>query len=318
MRKHQTGIWALVFVGLLGMVLVADQSEAQLIVIKQGSEWVYTLDQLEELEVVTGIGTYTRSTGTEKTAEYTGVPLTTLIGNVPGDTTVRVTSSDGYSMNYEAGMLMDASEGIWVLAYKEDGEYMGFDPGPLRIVQVGENNPHFTSSLSAKMVERIEVLGVYEPYTLTLNGFLSRTFSRVELEAGIGCPCHTAVVTVTSKGETHTYTGLPLWRLVAYVDDDQFPEPAKGIHYDDDDFNDNLAAQGYEITLMAADGYTQMVTSDLIAGDDRFIVAFKKDGIFLDPESDGYMRFVYDDAVELPENVRLKSVKFLAEIILEL
>ena len=318
MGRRWIGLWMLVFVSLLGVVPTADQGEVQLTVVKQGSEWVYDLSELEELEAVTGIGTYTRSTGMERAAEYTGVPLTTLIGNVPEDTTVRVTSSDGYSMNYEAGTLMDPSEGIWILAYMENGEYLVFDPGPLRIVQVGENNPHFTSSLSAKMVERIEILGVYEPYTLTLAGVVSRTFDRGELEAGIGCPCHTATVNVTSEGETHTYTGLPLWRLVAYVDDDQFPDPEKGIHYDNVDFNDHLAAQGYEIMLMATDGYTQTVTSNLIAYDDRFIVAFKKDNVFLDPESDGYMRFVYNDAVELPEDVRLKSVKFLAEVVLEL
>ena len=99
---------------------------------------------------------------------------------------------------------------------------------------------------------------------------------------------------------------------------DQFPDPGKGIHYDDLDFNGDFAAQGYGVNLVATDGYTQTVTSDLIAGDDRFIVAFKKDNVFLDPESNGYMRFVYDDAVELPEGMRLKSVKFLAEIFLDL
>jgi hypothetical protein len=306
-----------VAIGILG---VAGTSEATLTLtlVKGETEQVYTVSALEGLETITGVGTFTRSTGTEYTAEYTGVPMSVLIGNVPQDATVRVTALDGYSMNYEAGMLADRSEGTWILAYKENGEYMASDSGPFRIVQVGENNPHFKSSLSAKMVERIEVLGTYVAYSLVLNGAVTRTFGREELEAGIGCPCHTATVSVTSKGETHTYTGLPLWRLVAYVDDDRFPDPEEGIHYNDEDFNDALAEAGYPITLLAEDGYSQLLHSTWIARDDRFIVAFKRDGVFLDPEDSGYMRFVYDDAVVLPEGTTLKGVKALTEITLNL
>ncbi len=278
----------------------------------------YTMAGLEQLDLITGPGTFTNSAGVDYSATYTGVPLMTLIGNIPLEATIRVTASDGYSMNYPVEMLADHSEGSWILALKENGEYMPFDPGYLRIVKVGENNPHFTSSLSARMVERIEVLGTYEEYMLLLEGVIERVFLRGELEAGIGCPCHTATVTATSKGETHTYTGLPLWRLVAYVDDEIYPEADLGIHYNDEDFNDTLAVQDYTITLLAVDGYSQTVTSTLIARDDRFIVAFKQDGVFLDPAKDGYMRFTYDDSVKLPEGTRLKPVKFLVRIVLDL
>jgi len=201
---------------------------------------------------------------------------------------------------------------------KEDGEYMPFDPGYFRIVKVGDDNPHFSSALSAKMVTLIEVLGSYVSYSLTVAGAVERTFTRSELEEGIGCPCHSNTVSVTSKGVTNQYTGIPLWRLVAYVDDDVFPAPELGIHYNDEDFNDALAGDAYEITLVAEDGYSQTVTSDLIARDDRFIIAFKQDGIFLDPAASGFMRFVYDDSVTLPEGMKLRSVKFLTELLVDL
>lgn len=278
----------------------------------------YTLADLEQLEVITAPGTFTNAAGVDYTATYTGVPLTTLIGNLCEDATVRVTASDGYSMNYPVEMLANRHEGTWILAFKENGEYMPLDPGYLRIVRIGENNPHFESSLSARMVKRIEVLGAYEEYTLLLKGAVERLFTRGELEAGIGCPCHTATVTSTGRQGTHTYAGLPLWRLIAYVDDGIYPDAELGIHYSDDDFNDDLAAQNYTITLTASDGYAQTVTSTLIARDDRFIVAFKKDGVFLDPTTDGYMRFTYDDSVEFPEGMRPKPVKFLAKIDVDL
>ena len=289
-----------------------------LTVVRGGEVFSYTLDGIEALDVISAAGTFTTSTNAEYTAIYTGVPLTTLIGNVGDDATILVTATDGYAMNYPASMFQDTSEGTWILAYKANGSYMPFDPGYLRIVQVGENTPHFASSLAAKMVERIEVLGVYETYSLRVVGAVERLFARGELEAGIGCPCHTATVSVTSKGVTSQYAGLPLWRLLAYVDDAAFPGPKQGIHYEDGDFNDQLASSGYAIRLIASDGYTQTVTADLVARDDRFIVAFKKNGVFLDPSSDGYMRFVFDDSVELPADAQLRSVKSLSEIALDL
>ncbi|MCK5060672.1 hypothetical protein KAQ80_02285, partial [Candidatus Bipolaricaulota bacterium] len=155
-------------------------------------------------------------------------------------------------------------------------------------------------------------------YSLLLQGAITRTFSRAELEAGIGCPCHTSTVTVTGEGGTHTYTGLPLWRLIAYVDDENSPSPEQGIYYDDTDFNDDLAEDGYTITLVAGDGYSQSVSSTLVAHDDRFIVAFKQDGVFLDPMEDGHMRFVVVDSVLFPKGTQLKSVKWLVEIHLDL
>ncbi|MGD9675360.1 MAG: hypothetical protein AB7V19_01575 [Candidatus Bipolaricaulia bacterium] len=290
--------------------------EASLTVVRGESTFTYTLAELEGFDTVSASGTYTNSAGVDYTAAYVGVPMATLIGNVPADATILVTASDGYSMNYQAEMFLDTSLGTWILAYKENGAYMPFDPGYFRIVQVGPDAPHFTSSLSARMVEKIEVRGEYEPYTLTMTGAVTRVFQRSELEAGIGCPCHTSTISATTKGVTATYTGLPLWRLIAYIDDEIFPAAEEGIHYNDTDFCDALLAMGYSVVLTASDGYTQTVPLSLIAHDDRFVVAFKKDGSFLDAAKDGAMRFVYDDSVVLPEGVSLKTVKFLASIAL--
>ena len=289
-----------------------------LTVVRGNDSLAYTMSEIEAFEALSGQGTFTTSINVDYTASYVGVPMTTLIGNVNAEATIRVTSADGYSMNYVAETFQDTSEGTWILAYKENGKTMPFDPGYFRIVQVGEDATHFSSALSAKMVVLIELLGVYVDYGLDVFGVVARTFSRSELEEGVGCPCHVATVSVTSKGVVSDYTGIPLWRLIAFADDGIFPAPELGLHYNDSDFNEDLAISGYAIDLVASDGYTQTVTSDLVANDDRFIVAFKKDGVFLDPESDGYMKFVFDDSVELPEALDLRSVKFLAEILLGL
>jgi hypothetical protein len=167
-----------------------------------GETLTYTMADLAALETITAPGTFTNSAGIDTSATYTGVPFSALVGNAPADGTIRVMASDGYSMNYPALQLLDRLVGTWILATMENGWYMPLDPGYLRIVQVGESNPHFTSSLSARMVERIDVLGTYTTYTLTVSGEMTRVFTRGELEAGIGCPCHTATVTTTMKGVT--------------------------------------------------------------------------------------------------------------------
>ncbi|MBU1048679.1 hypothetical protein KKG90_01525 [Candidatus Bipolaricaulota bacterium] len=289
-----------------------------LTVVRGDDSLAYTMEEVEAFETLGGQGTFTTSTNADYMASYVGVPMTTFIGNVNSDATIRVTAADGYSMNYSAETFQDTSEGTWILAYKENGNYMPFDPGYFRIVRVGDESTHFSSALSAKMVVLIEILGVYVDYGLELTGAVERTFSRSELEEGVGCPCHVSTVTVTSKGVASEYTGIPLWRLIAFVDDGVFPAAALGLHYNDTDFNDVLAQAGYTIDLVASDGYTQTVTSDLIARNDLFIVAFKKDGVFLDPDSNGYMRFVFDDSVGLPEDSNLRSVKFLTKILLGL
>jgi len=295
-----------------------SSTEEILTVVKGEDVSTYSIAELEALNTVTAPGTFVDSIGVDHTATYTGVPISSLIGDIALGTTIRVIASDGYSMNYAADILADRSTGTWILAFKENGVYMPYDPGYLRVVKVGEDNPRFEGSLSARMVEEIDILGAYEKYSLLLQGAIVRTFSRAELEAGVGCPCHTSSVTVTGKGGTHTYTGLPLWRLIAYVDDENFASPERGIYYDDTDFNDDLSKAGYTITLAARDGYSQSVSSTLVAHDGRFIVALKQGGVFLDPQEDGHMRFVFDDSVLFPKGIQLKSIKWLAEINLDL
>ena len=296
----------------------SSSTEEILTVVKGEDVSTYSIAELEALYTITAPGTFVDSIGGDHTATYTGVPICSLVGDIAPDATIRVIASDGYSMNYAADLLADRSTGTWIVAFKENGVYMPYDPGYLRVVKVGEDNPRFDGSLSARMVEQINILGAYEEYSLLLQGAITRTFSRAELEAGVGCPCHTSTVTVTGEGGTHTYTGLPLWRLIAYVDDENSPFPEQGIYYDDTDLNDDLAEDGYTITLVAGDGYSQSVSSTLVAHDDRFIVALKQDGVFLDPIEDGHMRFVVDDSVLFPKGTQLKSVKWLVEIHLDL
>ncbi|MCR4392567.1 MAG: molybdopterin-dependent oxidoreductase [Candidatus Acetothermia bacterium] len=288
--------------------------EEATVTVASTEERTYTMRELEtHFAAVTGPGTFVNRVGREIGARYTGIPLADLLGPWPPDTEVEAVAADGYRMRYRYGDLVE-QDWIWILAFKQDGVYLPFDPGYFRLVKVGPGNPRFESARSARMVIRVEVHGTYESYTLRLQGQVERTFTRAELEAGVGCPCHARTVTATRNGEAHAYSGLPLWRLLAYVDDDRFPPAELGIHYDDADFNDALAAGGYTVEIRAADGFSQRIPVRYLARDDRYILALQVDGRFLAAADGGPLLLVWDDAAPVPEGLR--RVKWVAEIVI--
>jgi DMSO/TMAO reductase YedYZ molybdopterin-dependent catalytic subunit len=287
--------------------------EARLTLATPEGERTFTLSELEQRFVaLTYPGSYVTSSGRVVSSVYTGFLLSDLLGNWPEDAELEVVAADGYRMRYRYGSLSD-SEGTWILAFKQDGKYMPFNPGYFRMVKVGPGNPRFQSSASAKMVVRIEIRGQYSSYSLRLSGAVEKIFSRWDLESAVACPCHAQAVSSTHKGETHTYIGLPLWRLLAYVDDEVSPE-GFGIKYDESSFNWEKAKAGYLVEIRGKDGFSQTIPSSFLAGNDLCILALKIDGRFLSEEEGGPLLFVWDDRAAVPEN--LKRVKWVTEIVI--
>ena len=108
--------------------------------------------------------------------------------------------------------------------------------------------------------------------TLRLTGVLTETVTLSAFEAG--AKCHGAVRQVKDEdGATHSYSGIPLWLLCGRVDDE--------VKHGSDAFNDELANQGYIITVISADGHTATFDSRVIARNDSIIVAYKVDGQLL-------------------------------------
>ncbi len=286
---------------------------AVLTLITPEGQRTFTLAELETSFVaLTYPGSFTRRTGEKVTAQWTGIPLWDLLGHWPGETEIEVVAADGYRLRYRYDALQD-SEGMWILAFKEDGEYLPFNPGYFRMVKAGAGNPTFPSAASARMVTRLEVRGPYRPYALRLIGAREHVFTRWDLEVGVACPCRARAVTVTHKGLTRVYVGLPLWRLVAYVDDEVVPE-GTGLRFDDMAFNWELARAGYLLEIRAADGFSQVIPISHLAGEDRFILALKVDGRFLEDADGGPLLFVWDDTAPAPAG--LKRVKQVTEIII--
>ena len=139
----------------------------------------YTIEDLEKLEEIIGTGTYIKTgwlpdVALEGPFNFTGIKVNTILNqivNLPNNYTVNITSSDGWTTNFnqstidgqvsiynESGNITQTGGVTMILAYKQEGEYLSeSDDGPLRIAFI--NSDKITSSkLWAKWVVSFEII----------------------------------------------------------------------------------------------------------------------------------------------------------------
>ncbi|MEQ8200944.1 MAG: PKD domain-containing protein [Syntrophomonadaceae bacterium] len=111
-------------------------------------------------------------------------------------------------------------------------------------------------------------------WTLQLAGAKTQSVSKTYFENGLACSYSGHQVfwtddkgTPTDTSDDEVWGGVPLWLLVGMVDDDPDIGP---LHYN---FNDDLAAQNYDITVIGGDGWSTTLDSAAIARNDGYIVA---------------------------------------------
>jgi DMSO/TMAO reductase YedYZ molybdopterin-dependent catalytic subunit len=97
-------------------------------------------------------------------------------------------------------------------------------------------------------------------WTLLLKGAQTVEIDRQYFEEGVAC-LHSANYTDLSG----IWEGMPLWDLVGYVDDAYSHGPGA--------FNDSLANEGYQVKIIASDGYNLTFNSRDIARNDSYIIA---------------------------------------------
>jgi hypothetical protein len=103
-------------------------------------------------------------------------------------------------------------------------------------------------------------------WTLELAGATETSVTKAYFEEGLACPSSDHQVFWTDDyGDV--WGGVPLWLLVAMVDDDPDVGP------DHFNFNDDLASQHYEVNVIAGDGWSATLDSADIARNDGYIVA---------------------------------------------
>jgi hypothetical protein len=119
-----------------------------------------------------------------------------------------------------------------------------------------------------------------EPWNLTLTGATTYVMTQELFENSVDC--HLATWT---DGDT-VWEGIPLWRFVGFVDDD--------VQHGEGAFNDAKAAAGYEVTIIASDGYSKTFASADVARNDDMIIANTMNGAGL-PEEMYPLRLVGPD-----------------------
>jgi hypothetical protein len=155
-----------------------------------------------------------------------------------------------------------------------------------------------SKGLSVKTVNEINIYTGGKPagWELELHGYLDYTMTQPEFEDGIAC--HGAATYVDSKGRE--WSGLPLWLLCGWVDDD--------VQHGEGAFNDDLAADGYDIIVsdVAEPPYSATITSDRVAPkDDSIIVANRLNGDPIPPGDSSYpLKLVGSGLVSGSESVK--------------
>jgi len=266
----------------LGIAPATPEADLTLI----GSETkTYTLDEIKAMPPYTAGGGFKKSTGTiVGPHNYTGVNityLTDLVGGIASSNSMKITASDGYSMTYTYAQVMgeiETYEGTtgpmtMVLAYEENGNPIpDEDGGPLRVAFTGPDSPITDGHFWVKYITKIEILGGVEEWNLTLTGAITDVPDRSTFESCVGC--HRARWT---DGNSQEWSGIPLWLLAGIVDDG-VNETAK--HY----FNDAVADDGYNVTVIAGDTYSKTFNSTFVKRNDELILANEMNGTAL---SDG-------------------------------
>lgn len=117
-------------------------------------------------------------------------------------------------------------------------------------------------------------------WTLQLSGAKNTTVSKAYFENGLACSSSTHQVFWTDD-DGNVWGGVPLWLLVAMVDDDPDVGP------DHFNFNDDLATQNYEINVIAGDGWKATLDSAAIARNNGYIIANTLNGEPLPLQTEG-------------------------------
>ncbi|MEJ2740144.1 MAG: hypothetical protein P8105_10015, partial [Dehalococcoidia bacterium] len=234
--------------------------------------------------------------------------LCDLVGGMGPDTEIKFIADDGYETILPYSSIYPSTEvqtrqGDAILAWWADGEYVPgyadgmrlfFTPDGDHVYGQWDMNQTLTvnywhyyydsststmypscAGISAKYITTIEIQSVPEEiWTLELDGTgvdgMTFDVSRTFFEQALSCQYGANHKETYTDGDGNTWTGMPLYFLVGYVDDDD--------QHSDNAFNEALAAEGYTVKVIAEDGYTKEFESALIANNRDMIIANKLNG----------------------------------------
>jgi hypothetical protein len=271
---------------------------------------------------VEGIGGFTTSAGTYYENTYGGIALAEFLNSfvtIAPENGVTMIATDGFTMSYNFEELSNRDDGIWILAFEIDGEFVDIDPGPFRGVKIQDVTketgvPNIDGHSSPKMVKRIEVSAeVFRDFSLLVKGKMESNLDRATIQSGINCSAHKTSIDFFNKksGEIEHYTGMPLFSLLAFGDDPHYA-PHKQTDQNILAYDQTAAKAGYKVKISAADGYSIVLDSKELDGNEDVILAMYQDGEELS-DADWPLKLVWDvDTAVVPEGI--KAVKNITSI----
>jgi hypothetical protein len=205
------------------------------------------------------------------------------------------TLTPGYVPNYSKGMLLaffaqtQNAAGKYVFGHQDMHDCL--PEANWHWYSSGSTNYASTNGLYAKYVAEIKIYSSPAPqWSINMAGAYSRTVSEREFENGAACHSPTTGNPYSYTEGSNTWTGIPLWYLLGYVDDTTV---IHGIGA----FNDALAEAGYTIIVKGKDGSGNPVSAALnsasVSRNNSILIANKVNGAVL-PAADLPLKLVGD------------------------
>jgi hypothetical protein len=205
--------------------------------------------------------------------------LANLVGGLDPSLGVNVVAKDGYTMTISYDQIKNGdfiaydpatgderkmAEPLTVIvAYARDGQPISEDEGPLRLAILSPKNNQVTDGhWSVKWVEKIELKPLGDEWGLQLNGSISELVDRNSFQSCSAPGCHQAEWT---DDEGQKWVGTPLYLLAGAVDDE--------IAHDGPAFFQLLADAGYDIQIVATDGYSVTLDIARVKRNDNILLA---------------------------------------------
>jgi hypothetical protein len=244
-----------------------------------------TLDDVKALPVSQGWAGIKSSTGKITVPEqYKGVSLQALaqvVGGMGPDSGINLTAKDGYAMTisydqitksdfitYDPGTgdEIKITEPLTVIiAYERSGKPLDeATEGPLKLVVItAKNNQVVDGHWAVKWVKQIAVKALAQEWTLPLGGAITETMDRGTFQSCAAASCHGKTWT-DATGQV--WSGVPLWLLAGRVDDE--------TKHGDGAYNQKAADQGYQVHVVAVDGFKVALDSARVNRNNNILVAY--------------------------------------------
>jgi hypothetical protein len=266
----------------------AEPASAEIVLTISGpnGEKAFTMDDLKKLPVAEGQAGIKSSTGKITIpARFAGVELMELVNQAGGldpSMGVNVVAEDGYAMTYSYDQITkgdfiayDPATGDEkkmneplkvIIAYAREEQPLDKDSdGTLRLAIISPKNNQVTDGhWSVKWVNRLEIRPLGAEWDLQLTGVISDTVDRNSFQSCAASLCHQGSWT---DDKAQKWVGVPLWYFVGRMDD--------SIKHDGPAFNQALADAGYNIQLIATDGYSVTLQSSQVNRNNNIVLAYQ-------------------------------------------